>query len=49
MMARDPWLDPLRGNPEFSIVRRAAEARYCEAVQAFLAAGGGRILGIQPT
>ncbi|HEY7303098.1 MAG TPA: hypothetical protein VH601_03215 [Bryobacteraceae bacterium] len=35
-MARDPWLDSLRGNPEFSAVRRAAETRYHGAVQAFL-------------
>jgi len=44
-MARDSWLDPLRRNPEFSAVRRAAEIRYGEAVQAFLAAGGDNILG----
>jgi serine/threonine protein kinase/tetratricopeptide (TPR) repeat protein len=49
MMARDPWLDPLRGNPEFSVVRRAAERRYREAVQAFLTARGGNILGLQLT
>jgi tetratricopeptide (TPR) repeat protein len=48
-MARDPWLDPLRGNPEFTVVRRAAETRYREAAQAFLAAAGGRILGVRPT
>jgi len=43
-MARDPWLDPLRGNPEFSVALRTGEERYHEAAQAFLAAGGSRIL-----
>jgi hypothetical protein len=49
MMARDPWLDTLRGNPEFSVLRRAAETRYREAAEAFLTAGGGNILGLEPT
>jgi hypothetical protein len=44
-MARDPWLDSLRGNPEFSLALRTAEGRYREAAQAFLAAAGSRILG----
>jgi hypothetical protein len=44
-MVRDPWLDSLRGTPEFLAVRRAAEARYREATDAFQMAGGGRILG----
>jgi tetratricopeptide (TPR) repeat protein len=48
-MARDPWMDPLRGSPEFSVVSRAAEARYREAADAFLRAGGVRILGVRPT
>lgn len=48
-MARDPWLDPLRGNPEFTLVLRAAETRHREAAQAFGAADGGRILGVRPT
>jgi serine/threonine protein kinase len=47
-MARDPWLDSLRGNPEFSALRRAAETRYREAVQAFLTAGGDNALGLRP-
>jgi len=47
-MARDPWLDPLRGNADFSTVFREAENRYHEAVQAFLTAGGGQILGMRP-
>ena len=47
-MARDPWRDPLRGNPEFTVVRRAAETRHREAAQAFLTAVGDRILGVPP-
>ena len=47
-MARDPWLDPLRGNPEFTLKLRAAETAHREALQAFLAADGGRILGVPP-
>jgi hypothetical protein len=47
-MTRDPWLDPVRGNPAFFIVRQAAEMRYREAVQAFLTSGGDQILGVQP-
>jgi hypothetical protein len=48
-MGRDPWLDPLRGNTEFTLVVRRAEARRREATQAFLAAAGDRILPMQPT
>ena len=48
-MARDPWLDPLRGNLEFSVALRTEEGRYREAAQAFLAAAGSRILGVRPT
>jgi hypothetical protein len=48
-MAHDPWLDPLRGNPEFTVVLRRAETRRREAAETFLAAAGDRILGVQPT
>jgi hypothetical protein len=48
-MARDSWLDPLRGNLEFSLALRTEEGRYREAAQAFLAAAGSRILGVRPT
>jgi hypothetical protein len=47
-MARDPWLDPLRGSPEFTVVLRTEEARNREAAQAYLAAAGSRILGVGP-
>ena len=44
--ARDPWLDPLRGAPEFSAILRRAEVRHRQAVISFLTAEGDRILGI---
>jgi eukaryotic-like serine/threonine-protein kinase len=43
--SRDPWLDSLRANGEFSAVIRLAEAGYREAVAAFVAAGGEQLLG----
>jgi serine/threonine protein kinase len=48
-MARDPWLDSLRGSLEFSLALRTEEGRYREAARAFLAAAGSRILGVLPT
>jgi tetratricopeptide (TPR) repeat protein len=44
-MKRDPWLDPVRGSREFNDVLRLAESRYREAVAAFVAAGGEKLLG----
>jgi tetratricopeptide (TPR) repeat protein len=43
---RDPWLDSLRGTPEFTAVVRRAETRHRQAVISFLTAEGDRILGI---
>ena len=43
---RDPWLDPLRANPQFVQILRHAEGRHREARTAFLEARGDRILGI---
>ncbi len=43
---RDPWLDPLRGAPEFSAILRRAEMRHRQAVISFLTAEGDRVLGI---
>jgi serine/threonine protein kinase/tetratricopeptide (TPR) repeat protein len=42
---RDPWLDSLRGTPEFTAVIQVAEARYRDAAAAFVAAGGEHMLG----
>ena len=43
---RDPWLDGLRGHPEFSAIVRGAEARHRQALISFLTAEGDRVLGI---
>ena len=43
--ARDPWLDPMRTNPEFLRILRVAEKRCEEAKVAFIEAGGERLLG----
>ena len=45
-MARDPWLDPLRGHPRFAQILRTAEGRHREAAAAFLKAGGDRVVGL---
>jgi len=42
---RDPWLDRLRTEDAFTQVLSLAEAHFREAAQAFVAAGGERILG----
>ena len=47
-MVREPWLDPLRGLPEFTALLRKAHAPYLEAHNAFLAVGGATLLGIRP-
>ncbi len=43
---RDPWLDPLRGRPEFTALLRRAEEGRRESAAAFAEAGGGRLLGV---
>jgi eukaryotic-like serine/threonine-protein kinase len=43
--ARDPWLDSLRGNPEFNALIAQADAGYRDAAAAFVAAGGQQMLG----
>ena len=43
---RDPWLDPVRGLPEFAAIVRRAEARHRQALISFLSAEGDRILGV---
>ncbi|HJR60638.1 MAG TPA: protein kinase [Vicinamibacterales bacterium] len=42
---RDPWLDPLRGEEAFKEIVVFAEVQYRDAADAFVAAGGERILG----
>lgn len=46
ILARDPWLDGLRGLPGFSAIVAAADTRYRSARAAFLDAGGDRVLGL---
>jgi hypothetical protein len=47
-IARDPWFDLLRSHPAFDSILRSVEGRHREAARAFLAAGGDRILCVQP-
>lgn len=43
---RDPWLDSIRGTPEFADIVRRAESRHRQALISFLNADGDRILGV---
>jgi hypothetical protein len=45
VMARDPWLDPLRGRSEFDGLLDQARARHHEAAARFAQVGGDVILG----
>jgi serine/threonine protein kinase/tetratricopeptide (TPR) repeat protein len=45
-LTRDPWLDPLRASPEFVRLVRQAEAGHARAAEAYIRAGGERILGV---
>jgi hypothetical protein len=47
-LTRDPWFDSLRGSPEFVRLVREAEAGHARAAEAYLRAGGERILGVGP-
>jgi TolB-like protein/predicted Ser/Thr protein kinase len=44
-MARDPWLDALRGQPAFISTLRRAEDLHRDAAIAFLQAGGDKVFG----
>ena len=45
-MARDPWLDPLRGYPEFKRILAKAHKVHDEALAAFDAGKGPALLGV---
>ena len=45
-LARDPWLDAVRGAPRFLEILRQSEARHREARAAFVVAGGDTVLGL---
>ena len=45
-IARDPWLDLLRGDAGFVAVLREAETRHRGAQVTFAHAGGDRVLGL---
>ncbi len=43
---REPWLDPLRGRPEFGWLLELAKTRYEEMCDAFRRVGGEAVLGV---
>lgn len=45
-LARNPWLDPLRALPDFTHIVRSADELQREALDAFRAADGPRVLGV---
>jgi len=45
-LTRDPWLDPLRTQAGFQDLLQRAQARHREALIAFNAEGGDRVLGV---
>jgi hypothetical protein len=47
-MARDPWMDSIRTQPDFVSVLRRSEALRRDAVAAYLEHEGDRILGVRP-
>ena len=44
-LASDPWLDPVRGDPEFNRILHSAQTLHQEAIDVFKAEGGPRLLG----
>lgn len=45
-MLRDPWLDSLRGGPEFERILHKAQMVHQEAMRVFAAEGGESLLGV---
>jgi len=48
-LAADPWLDSLRGYPEFKQILRKAQTQHQEALSVFQAEGGPALLGVFQT
>jgi TolB-like protein/predicted Ser/Thr protein kinase len=48
LLTHDPWLDALRGEPDFVRAVREAEAGRARAAEAYAKAEGERLLGIGP-
>ena len=48
-LTRDPWIDSLRHRVEFRTLLADAEARHRRAADAFVSAGGDRLLGVVGT
>jgi hypothetical protein len=48
-LASDPWLDPLRGYPEFKQILRKAQTQHQKALSVFQAEGGPALLGVFQT
>ena len=46
-LVRDPWLDALRGRPDFGRMLKAAKTRHDEAREAFRRASGEEVLGVE--
>ena len=46
ILLSEPWLDGLRGLPEFTTILRKAHDLHLEAYKIFLAAGGETLLGL---
>ena len=44
-LIRDPWLDSLRADPEFTSIAGRARERHERAREAFVRAGGDALLG----
>jgi hypothetical protein len=45
-LATDPWLEPLRGRPEFDAIRTEVEGRRRAALEVFRNSGGAELLGV---
>lgn len=48
LLKDDAWLDPLRKTAEFQALVERSRERYSECLEAYVAAGGERLLGPVP-